>query len=97
QTLDARRMRQGQRDADRAAERVPHERGPGDADRIHEAAQRRGQVPEAVASARLRGASEAGQIDRVYGGPCRERRDVVAPRLGEAAEPVDQDDGGTSA
>ena len=46
---------------------------------------------QAVARARLRGASEAGEVDGVDGGAGGERRDVVAPRLGESPEPMQED------
>src|SRR5574341_790290 len=81
-------MSQRVRERDRGAERVAHERRPADPEGVEEAMQRRGEVAEPVLRARLRGSAEAREVERQRGRPGRQRRQGVAPRLGEAAQPV---------
>ena len=42
----------------------------------------------------FRGLAESREVDGVHRGAAGERAHVVAPRLGESSQPVDEDDGG---
>ena len=72
------------------------ERGLREPERVHEATQRVREVSEAITRARFRGIAEARKVDGEHRGAAGERAHVVAPRLGESAQTVDEDDGGSA-
>src|SRR3989442_11824681 len=72
------------------------ERGLREPERVHEATQRVREVSEAITRARFRGIAETRKVDREHRGAAGERPHVVAPRLGESAQTVDEDDGGAA-
>jgi len=95
--LDPGRVRERVRHRHRAAQRVPDQRGLGDAHRVEESVERAGEVPEPVRGARLGRAAEPRQIDGEHRGPGGQGVDRVPPRLRKAAEAVQEHDRGTAA
>ncbi len=92
QPFDSGRVGQRERDGDGAAERMTHQRGLREPERVHESAKRIREISEAVVRRRLRGFAEAREVEGVHRGAAGQRPHVVPPRLGESAQTVDEDD-----
>ena len=76
-----------------AAQGVSDQRGLAETHRRHEAMHHAGEEPQVVRAARLGRAPVAWEVEREDLDAPGQRRDVVPPRLAEASEPVDEDDG----
>src|SRR5262249_37049672 len=94
--LNARGMHQRVRDGDGAAEGVADQRRGCEPEPVEEAAERAGEVRQAIARARLGRGAESGKVDGVDRRAPGQGADIVSPRLREAAEAVHEDDRGAA-